>query len=107
MVNAIEKGKRGEREFAKYLRDNGVPARRGQQHAGGEDSPDVVHLIDGVHFEVKRTEKLRLDEALRQACQDASVLDVPVVAWKKNRQGWVAILPMDQLLPLLKLINRT
>ena len=51
-----EKGKRGEREFAKYCRDHGYDCRRGQQYSGlGGD--DVVGLPN-IHIEVKRTERL-------------------------------------------------
>ena len=61
-----DKGKRGEREVAEFLRDHGIPARRGVQYAGGADSPDVIGF-EGVHIEVKRTEALRLYPALEQA----------------------------------------
>jgi Holliday junction resolvase len=33
------KGARYERELARYFEENGFPARRGQQFAGGGDSP--------------------------------------------------------------------
>jgi Holliday junction resolvase len=55
-LNSNQKGKRGEREAAAFLTDEGFPARRGQQFAGGTDSPDVVcESLSGLHFEVKRT----------------------------------------------------
>jgi hypothetical protein len=51
------KGKRGERMHAKVLRTLGVTdARRGVQHAGGPDSPDVIG-IPGTHAEVKYENK--------------------------------------------------
>ena len=60
------KGKKGELELAKFLREHGYPsARRGQQHAGGGDSPDVVcPELPGLHIENKRTERFRLYEAM-------------------------------------------
>ena len=42
MNSRAGKGKVGEREFAELLRAHGFDARRGQQFAGGADSPDVV-----------------------------------------------------------------
>lgn len=99
MINSIQKGKAGEREFAEYLRKKGFEARRGQQFSGGTESPDVVHSVPGVHFEVKRTEALKLIPALKQACDDADG-KIPVVAFRRNRQGWVAILPMDDFVNL-------
>ncbi len=52
-VNSRNKGANGERQFAAHLRELGFQARRGQQHAGGPDSPDVVTSLDNIHFEVK------------------------------------------------------
>lgn len=100
-INSREKGKAGERDFAKFLRAHGVEARRGQQFSGGDDSPDVVHAIDGVHFEVKRTERLELHAALKQAIIDAPEGAMPVVAHRRNRGDWIAIVPMTWLIKLL------
>lgn len=100
-VNSRQKGKVGELEFAKFLREHGYAgARRGQQFKGGTDSPDVVGL-DGFHTEVKRTEALRLYDALDQAKNDAGAGKVPVVAHRKNKERWVAILDMEDFLALL------
>lgn len=90
MTNSREKGKRGEREAAKEL--SAIfhqEFRRGQQHKGGEDSPDVVGL-PGVHFEVKNTQALALYAALAQAISEAGD-DLPVVLHKKNHKEWVVI----------------
>lgn len=92
-----DKGKRGEREAAHELEKVlGVVARRGQQFAGGVDSPDVVHSIPGVHIEVKRTEKLCLTAALEQAVADAGD-QVPTILHRKNKQPWLAIVRLDDL----------
>jgi Holliday junction resolvase len=101
MVNSIQKGKAGEREFAAFLRSYGIEARRGQQFAGGNDSPDVVHSIPDIHFEVKRTEKVKLWEWLEQAYRDAKGEEAPVIAWRRNQGRWIAILPMCELMVLL------
>lgn len=101
-----EKGKRGEREFAEYLRERGLRARRGQQFSGGPGSPDVLSGIDHAHFEVKRVETLRLHDALAQAIADAGPEDTPVVAYRRNRGEWVAILPMDHLIALFMEADR-
>lgn len=95
------KGKRGEREAAAFLRENGFEARRGVQFAGGPDSPDLVHDIPGVHIEVKRVEALSLYKALAQAKGDAATGDMPVVMHRRNSEEWVAILPADWFLDLL------
>lgn len=97
MTNSKRKGKCGELEAAKEVsRLFGVEARRGQQFAGGTDSPDIVADLPGVHLEVKRTEALRLWEALQQAQDDAGD-KMPVVLHRSNKRPWVAIVRLDDL----------
>jgi len=97
MVHSKRKGARGEREAAKEIeRLFGVDARRGQQFCGGDESPDIVTAIHGVHFEVKRAESLRLKASLEQAISDAGE-NVPVVLHKRNRQPWLVIVRLDDL----------
>jgi len=91
------KGQRGELEAAAELRRLfRVEARRGRQYHGGDDAPDVKTAIEGVHFEVKRVEALRLYPALAQAAGDAGP-KVPVVLHRANGQPWVAIVPLNDL----------
>jgi Holliday junction resolvase len=87
-MNSRQKGKRGELELVKYLKSWGVNARRGQQHRGGPDSPDIIHDIPGVHIECKRCEDIdigtkALQEAVEQALHDARSENA-IVFWKKN-----------------------
>ncbi len=98
MVNSRNKGAAGEREFARELERvlPGVEARRGVQHAGGPESPDVVHSLTGIHFEVKRTERLQLRKAIAQAEEDCGNR-VPVVAHRWNNGRWYVILPFEDL----------
>ncbi len=98
--NSRQKGAAGEREVAEWLRQRGVSARRGVQFQGGPDSPDVVHELEGVHLEVKRTETLRLNEAMEQAASEAPEGSIPVVLHRKNRGKWVAILDAEDWLGL-------
>jgi Holliday junction resolvase len=105
-VNSKQKGKRGELQFAAYLRSRGCEARRGQQFSGGNNSPDVVHNLDAIHFEVKRCERSSPYEWLLQAVADAGG-KIPVVAHRQNNRDWIAILPMDDLLDLVVKANAT
>lgn len=104
-MNAKSKGARGEREFSSFLRDHGFEAIRGCQHAGrdatGQEAPDVIHNVPGVHFEVKRTEKLHIIPALDQAAGDAGD-KIPIVAWRRNNWPWMAILPMEDLMEFIR-----
>lgn len=95
-----EKGKRGEREVASFLRSYGYEARRGVQYHGGTDSPDVVGL-PGIHIEVKRTERFDLYGALSQSKADAGN-DKPVVIHRKNNCEWVVVQPLEDWIELYR-----
>lgn len=97
-MNSRAKGCRGEREWRDWLRSMGwTKARRGQQYAGGTDSPDVVNGIPGTHAEVKRVEALNLTVAMAQAVADAGA-NVPYVAHKRNRGEWMVTVRASDLL---------
>ena len=102
MINSKDKGKRGEREWAKFLTDNGFPARRGQQFKGTADSPDVEGGIPFTHAEVKFTERLRLYEALEQSDTEADVKEVPYIAHRTKRKPWVVILYAEDFLDICR-----
>ena len=92
MTNSRAKGAEGEREWARLLQSHGLAARRGQQFAGGPDSPDVLCPdLPGIHFEVKRVELLSLYKAMDQARRDAGS-KIPVVAHRRNRKEWLVIM---------------
>lgn len=98
-----DKGKRGEREFAALLREHGYDAIRGRQYQGSDDSPDVVcRELSGFHFEVKRTEALRLYDAMAQAKADCGNDAAPVVAHRKNNSPWLIVLRADDFFALVR-----
>jgi hypothetical protein len=52
---------------------------------------------------VKRTEALRLWEAVHQATRDALPKEkIPVVAHRRNHEEWIVILPAKEFLKLWK-----
>jgi Holliday junction resolvase len=85
-MNSKQKGARGEREFAAVCREHGYEARRGQQYNGIEGE-DVIGL-PGIHIEVKRVERLNIEEAMSQSIGDAQG-NVPIVAHRKNNCEWL------------------
>lgn len=104
-MNSKQKGARGEREAAAALREVlGCDARRGQQYSGVEGE-DVVTSVDGVHFEVKRTETLSLYKAMKQATQDARG-QVPVVLHRRNHEEWLVVVPLVRLPELAGLVSK-
>src|SRR5580658_1667822 len=101
-INSRDKGKTGELEFAHYLTSHGFEASRGQQHAGGNDSPDVrCAALSDVHFEVKRKEAGNPYLWVEQAIRDGGPGKLHVVAHRRNHKEWLAILPMEDLMRLL------
>ena len=102
-INSRQKGARGERQWRDKLRENGYQtARRGQQFAGGPDSPDVVcDDLPQIHFEVKCVERLDLQKAMAQAMRDGSG-KWPVVAHKKNLKGWMVTMPDEVFFAILR-----
>ena len=100
------KGAAGEREAAEKLNEVlGTRFHRGRQYHGGPESPDLAGDVPGLHVEVKRTEKLRLWEAVRQARADASVDQVPIVMHRASRKPWVVIVEADLLIRLLDVVD--
>lgn len=96
-----EKGKRGERLFAKLLREHGYDAKRGVQYQGSPDSPDVVGL-PGVHTEVKFVEKLNLHSAMEQSKRDAGEDEMPIVAHKRSREEWLVTMRFEDFIEIFK-----
>ena len=97
-----DKGQRGELEVVALLKDHGFEARRGQQHRGGPDSPDVIHSIPNLHIEVKFTERFSLYPAFHQADEDAGDGEVPVVFHRRKMEGWVVVLDAGDFLRIMK-----
>lgn len=96
-MNSREKGKAGELELARILREYGYTARRGQQYSGVNGDADVVG-IPGLHIECKRVEKLNIHDAMQQAVRDAREGEIPVVMHRKNRTEWLATVRLSDWL---------
>lgn len=102
MVNSRQKGARGERMWRDELREAGFTARRGQQFAGGTDSPDVIcEELKNLHMEVKFVQSLNLDKACEQAERDAGK-KAWIVAHKKNGKHWKVTMDSGTFFQLLR-----
>ena len=96
-MNSRAKGARGEREAAAaWAKATGATARRGQQFAGGTDSPDVVSSLEGIHLEVKRVERGNPYDWMEQASRDAGA-KLPLVLHRRSFQPWLVILRLDDV----------
>ena len=102
MTNSRAKGQRGEREFIeRHLLDQWPDACR-NLYQFGADKNDVARVA-GVHFQIKRTERLELWAAIHQAESEATGGDLPVVAFRRNRSRWYCVLDAHELIALLRL----
>jgi hypothetical protein len=87
---------------AELLREFGYNARRGQQFAGGGDSPDVVSDLEGFHIEVKRTGKQTdVFAALDQAKRDRKPGEDALVFHRKNNKDWIIAMDAREFLRLV------
>lgn len=98
-INSRAKGAAGERELANILKKQGYATRRGQQYCGANGDADVEGL-DGIHIECKRVERLNIDEAMKQAENDAKPDEVPAVFHRKNRKGWLVTMKLEDWLKM-------
>jgi hypothetical protein len=84
------------------LRAQGFTARRGQQYAGGIESPDVVcEELKNLHMECKFVQNLNLDKACEQAEKDSRGKRY-IVAHKKNNKPWRVTMSSDTFFALLR-----
>lgn len=106
MINSRQKGARAEREAAQVWQSLfGCDARRGQQFAGGMDSPDVVTSMDAIHLEVKRVEKGNPYGWMAQAVRDAGE-KLPIVLHRRNGEDWLAIVRLADVPRLAQEVGR-
>lgn len=103
---AKRKGAAGEREAAAKLLEIFPEGafHRGRQYHGGPGTPDVCSAIEGLHLEIKRTETLSVYTAMDQAKYDAKDA-VPVVLHRRSRKPWLAIVELDKLPELIKVLE--
>lgn len=99
-INSKAKGRRGEQELARVLRDHGYDrARRGQQFSGANGDADVIGL-PGIHIECKYTERLNLQDAMDQSKRDARENEIPVVIHRRNNCRWLVTMELDDWMPM-------
>jgi len=96
------KGAVGERDFALFCREHGYDVHRTAQHMGKGGGEADVRGLPGVHVEVKRTEALRLWDALEQAGRDAKPGEIPIVAHRPNNRPWIVILSADDFMQIYR-----
>lgn len=108
--NSRAKGSSGEREAASLLCKLGFPARRTAQVCGKTDGKADIEVSDNgmFHWEVKREERLNIDDALNQATRDAEAGGqgkIPLVLHRKNGTDWKVTLDAVAFITLLSIFR--
>jgi Holliday junction resolvase len=105
-INSRRKGKVGENELARKLREFGFDVHRSQQYCGNTgEAADLVGL-PGVHIECKRVEQLNIDKAMEQAINDAEKAgkkDMPAVFHRKNGKPWKVTILLPDFMHLVSI----
>ena len=98
-INSRRKGKTGELQLVRKLREYGWDCRRGQQYCGANGDADVVG-IPGIHIECKRRNRLDPYEFISQARRDAGNL-APVVFMRRDREDWLVLMDIDTAMEMI------
>ena len=103
-VNGKRKGKTGELELARKLKEHGYDVRRSVQYNGKEEEGQADLLgLPGIHIECKRTERLSIYDAMDQAKRDSEGKEqIPVVFHRKNHCEWLAIMTLADFMNLYR-----
>jgi len=97
-LNSRRKGKNGELEAAKFLRDLfGWVCGRTQQHCGTADSADLrVEQTPQLWWEVKRNERLNVTKAMEIAISQSG-RRTPVLMHRRSRSEWLLTIRVTDL----------
>lgn len=97
------KGSRGELAVIQLLHRYGWAGARRNWQSGGQGGGDIVDAIPGCSIEVKNVEAIRIWQSWEQCKAAAKPTDMPLLAFKRSRSEWLACVPLENLLELLKL----
>lgn len=94
------KGAEGERELVTVLNEYGFTTERGGSQTYGT-VPDITGL-PGIHIEVKRVERLNIEQAMEQSIRDSERFSdgAPAVFHRRNRKPWLVTMRLTDWIRL-------
>jgi len=100
MTNSRTKGKMGEQEVARILRDElGLEIQRNWQQQAAQGGCDLVG-VPGWGIEIKRAKEARINEWWHQTAEQAAIDKVrPVLIYRLDRQPWMVMMSLYDLRP--------
>lgn len=102
MVNSRDKGKRGELEVVRILKDHGFDARRSAQYCGNTGEAADITTNTNFHLEVKFRETTAIWDWIHQARDDHKAGTIPAVVFRKSRERWQITLDFEEFLEIIK-----
>lgn len=99
------RGKRGERLWCSFCREQGYDVHRTAQYRGNTGAAGDAEGLPGLHQEIKNVEHLNLRDAMEQSIHDAEAEGkgmLPIVAHKKNRLGWLVTMRAEDWFELYR-----
>jgi hypothetical protein len=105
MTNGKQKGKRGELELCRVLKELfGWDARRSVQFNGNAGDADlIVPEAPGLFVECKRVQALNLGKAMKLAIQQAGP-KLPAIFHRRNNEEWMVTVRCSDLKGLCQMI---
>lgn len=101
------KGSRGELALLQVLHRHGWTTARRNWQSGGQGGGDIVEGIPGVSIECKNAESVRIWDWWAQTKAAAKPTDMPLLAFKRSRSEWLAVVPLEDLLELIAFRERS
>lgn len=95
-----DKGTRGELEVAAIFRAAGFDCDRTPNSGGLRIAGDLYGVALPFHVEVKRQEVARPWLWMAQALAEAPADAVPLVAFRRNRSRWLALVDLEAMVAL-------
>ena len=112
-----DKGKRGERLWCSFCREQGYDVHRTAQYRGNTGAAGDVEGLPFIHCEVKYVQHLNIREAMEQSSRDAtaewhrmreaapdgvSVMNLwPIVASKRSNEPWLVTMYAQNFVTML------
>jgi Holliday junction resolvase len=107
--NSRQKGKRGELELAKALKENfgWASARRSQQFCGDAGDSDLIaEEAPTLFIECKLVQNLNLHKAMDLAVEQAGGM-TPAVFHRKDRTGWLVTVRIEDMKAFVSLMEKS
>ena len=105
--NSRQKGKRGELELCKALKENfGWDARRSVQYCGDAGDSDLIAVqAPNLFIECKLVQNLNLHKAMDLAVEQAGGM-TPAVFHRKDRTGWLVTVRIEDMKAFVSLMEK-